>query len=470
MSKREGTPAGAGKGLEGIEDDDADGLAVDRAGEPLAARLRPAIDEERVAQVWQRLRLAQAGRARTHGSPDRLLNRSGFWAGHWSRRLLLLPATAAAVMIAVAWLVWPRLGGAPDGEGRAGGLMGTLMAGPTSGPGIDPTSGPTQDPRLDPTSGGATGGSELDFGRDSGRALTAREPSISLVAGAELAAAAAPRQLALRDGSQLSLGVGARLQVFANDGHRFGALLDGVSTSHFEVREGQRRWTIETELATLEGSDTRFTVAADHHQVRVTVERGQLMVRGERVPGRVMRLTAGNALVVIARLPAAASRQAPASSPAPRMASSAAVPADATSLAKPAASTAPAQAATVPVAAALRDADRLRRGGDARAAAELLEATLRSQPTDAAAGLIEFTLGRLYLERLGDPARAAAAFAAVSARGTPHSLLEDAMARRCEALWRAGLAAAARQGFAEYQRHYPRGARVAALEALLSAP
>jgi TolA-binding protein len=231
-----------------------------------------------------------------------------------------------------------------------------------------------------------------------------------------------------------------------------------------------------------------------------------VIVRGEGVPGRVARLLANQQLVVQARpqTPSSPSfeppaRELPASPPSnisPERANSGesdtaqivTSPAGAPtvpsvsrepSLVRPplrrvrrpdAQPSAPPAASPNSIALALQHADRLRELGDPAAAAEQLEDALLAHPKDAAAGLVEFTLGRLYLDRLGEPTRAARAFAAVLSRGAPQPLLEDALARYCEALWKAGQREAARAEFSKYQRTYPRGSRRAALAVLLAPP
>jgi hypothetical protein len=49
-------------------------------------------------------------------------------------------------------------------------------------------------------------------------------------------------------------------------------------------------------------------------------------------------------------------------------------------------------------------------------------------------------------------------------------LLEGALARRCEALWKSGQRGAARAELDEYGRRYPQGSWRAALTALVSGP
>ena len=116
---------------------------------------------------------------------------------------------------------------------------------------------------------------------------------VASVGAGELIDAPADRRVAFDDDSRLELEHGSRLQVLTNDGERFVAQLQRGRV-HFDVHPGgPRRWEIETARATVEVVGTAFTVEADEHHVVVKVERGVVMVRGEHVPDRVVRLTAG---------------------------------------------------------------------------------------------------------------------------------------------------------------------------------
>src|SRR5262249_44964351 len=119
--------------------------------------------------------------------------------------------------------------------------------------------------------------------------------------GAPLASGAtlsAPVDVPLSDGSRVVLEQGAALGGLADGGGRFVAVLRG-GRCRFDVRPGgPRRWTIETDLATVEVVGTAFTVERGAKRLEVGVERGVVVVRGERVPGRVRRLTAGERVVV----------------------------------------------------------------------------------------------------------------------------------------------------------------------------
>ena len=82
--------------------------------------------------------------------------------------------------------------------------------------------------------------------------------------------------------------------------------------------------------------------------------------------------------------------------------------------------------AEVDVPAALLDsADDARLAGDAERATRLLRELVRNHPRDSRAPMASFTLGRIYLNDLGDPARAATAFARARAL-RPHGPLSEA--------------------------------------------
>jgi tetratricopeptide (TPR) repeat protein len=119
---------------------------------------------------------------------------------------------------------------------------------------------------------------------------------------------------------------------------------------------------------------------------------------------------------------------------------------------------------------ALDEVDRLRAEGRVAEAADLLEDALARDPDATAAGLAAFTLGRIALDQLGQHDRAARAFAKVIAAGSPSSLLEDAHARRVDALIRAGRRADAEAALAEYERSFPEARRIARLRERLAAP
>src|SRR5262245_9965895 len=89
-----------------------------------------------------------------------------------------------------------------------------------------------------------------------------------------------------------------------------------------------------------------------------------------------------------------------------------------------------------------------------------LKSLLLRHRKDPRAQLAAFTLGRVFLEELGRPNEAAAAFADAEALAPDGFLTQDAIAREVEAWSRAGDATRARLRAEDYLRRYPEGSRV----------
>ena len=114
--------------------------------------------------------------------------------------------------------------------------------------------------------------------------------------------------------------------------------------------------------------------------------------------------------------------------------------------------------------AALMDAaDAARLSGHPRGAVRYLERVLREHGTSPVAPLAAFTLGRVLLDRLGEPHRAARAFGRARSLAPRGSLAQDALAREVEALSKGGHAREANLRAQEYVRTYPRGQRLRAV-------
>jgi transmembrane sensor len=94
----------------------------------------------------------------------------------------------------------------------------------------------------------------------------------------------------------------------------------------------------------------------------------------------------------------------------------------------------------------------------------MLERFLVAHGSEPSASLAEFSLGRLYLDALGDPARASGHFARALDHGLPVALTEDAIARLTEASARAGNVPAACAAAASYRARYPNGRHVATVD------
>ena len=107
-----------------------------------------------------------------------------------------------------------------------------------------------------------------------------------LAGGGGLAAQEGEARIALADGSAIVLAPGARLEPLRNDARAI-ALRLVRGQARFEVEPGgPRTWTVETGVATVEVVGTVFTVERGDGWARVEVERGVVVVRGERVPDR----------------------------------------------------------------------------------------------------------------------------------------------------------------------------------------
>lgn len=286
------------------------------------------------------------------------------------------------------------------------------------------------------------------------------------------------------DGARIEIDDDARLVPVVHDNDEVGLVLErGRAT--FDIPPGLgRRWWIDAGRTTVEVVGTRFDVVRDRDRVTVTVVRGAVLVRSELLADRVRRIAAGEHIVVARTEPPADSAGSDASSgsrydaeaeaesvaeagsrlgtgsgPTPRVgAADPAVGANPTA-APPAAPDA-VDAGTNPTAL-LQAADRARTAGENERAAELLTQFVTDHPTDPQTSVAAFTLGRLALERLDDPKRAAEAFQRALDAGVPRALEEDAMARLVESYARAGDHAAADEAAGRYLDRFANGRRAA---------
>jgi len=322
---------------------------------------------------------------------------------------------------------------------------------------------------------------------------------VRLADGAELRALRSDdtvSEYALDDGSRVELTPGASVEALANDASELVLVERGTAT--FDVRPGgARRWTIECGLATVVVVGTRFTVEQSAQRLRVSVARGAVLVRGERVPERARRLGAGDEIVIEAESPTQrashrAAIEAPSSPPSDEAQSALALPAAAPERAvivarerswrTLAASGAwerayaelgaagivrAATRASVDELLALADVARL--SGHPSDALAPLERIVDAHPQDANAPLAAFTLGRVASDQLHQPARAARAFEQALALGLPAALRPDALSRLARAHDAAANGAEASRAAARYLADYPDGPQRAAMQALVGA-
>ena len=297
----------------------------------------------------------------------------------------------------------------------------------------------------------------------------------------------------LSDGSRVELFGGARFEPLESSGSLFVAVLESGSAG-FDVRPGgPRRWRIECGLATVEVVGTHFTCDRSPGRLRVGVQRGAVLVSGERVPDRARRLVAGETIEV---------QEAQVPAPAPAVIAPAAAAHD--ELEPPPETAAPERAPPLPASAsswrelarrgrhdeafaalgsagirresrrlgvqdlfALADVARLS-GHPADAEAPLAR-ILADHVSDPQASLAAFALGRLELDTLGRPDRAAGALARALSLGIPQSLREDVRARLVEAYSRAGNHPAAAAAAKDYLREFPSGRYASTIESQAAA-
>lgn len=102
-------------------------------------------------------------------------------------------------------------------------------------------------------------------------------------------------------------------------------------------------------------------------------------------------------------------------------------------------------------------ADAARLSNHPAQAVSYLQRITKEHGADSRAPLAAFTLGRIYMSQLGQPASAARAFAQVRQLAPACALAEDALAREAEALAQAGQTAAAQRQAEAYLKQYPSG-------------
>jgi transmembrane sensor len=285
--------------------------------------------------------------------------------------------------------------------------------------------------------------------------------------------------LSLSDGSSIQLAGGARLEPLESTGSSFLAVLQRGSAS-FDVRPGgPRRWQVECGLATVEVVGTRFGCERGPGRLRVSVQRGAVLVRGERVADRVRRLVAGESLDVVEApvtptgpAPALAEAEAPSPSPLGVRPTSwqefAHRGRHHEAFAALGAQGVRRESRRLGVTDLLALADVARLSGHPMEAVTPLDRILTEFADDPQAPLAAFALGRLELDALGRPRRAITALERALALGIPQSLREDVRARLVEAHVRAGDRTAARVAARAYLREFPAGRYRAEMETQLA--
>jgi transmembrane sensor len=302
-----------------------------------------------------------------------------------------------------------------------------------------------------------------------------REPAASVWQNAVLRTGGDAMSVNLGEGSTLEVASESRVEVAesAKDSVRLN-LAQGSVLCDVTHREG-RRFVVAAAGVEVRVVGTRFRVALapSGERVEVQVERGTVEVTQRSDPGHVRRLSAGERWSVAQNAPAASAEPSVAA-PSPSEEATSPAPAESAALPEPSADVRPPPrtdkdsplheaTSTLEVASAkqlLDLANSARRSGDIPLAARAYEALLSRFPRDGRSGLAAFELGRLRLDRLGNPRGAAQAFERAIQLAPGSGFREDAMARLVDAYAALGATDACRRARQSYLESYPAGLHV----------
>ena len=311
-------------------------------------------------------------------------------------------------------------------------------------------------------------------------------PQAQRAASSERAAGRSGHTLRVADGSFAKLiGERSELEVTHNSPARVGFnLVSG--RAHFEVVPNtMRSFVVEAHPYRIEVIGTVFEVERSEREVSVAVQRGKVRVYGPQgaqdvVAGQVQRFARDAARIE----PAAAPKRAPeaeldesadergeqtrarartnkrSTRALPRwrsLSQSGDYEAAFESLSR-------GEPVEDDPAELMDAADAARLSSHPQSAVQYLERVVRGHARSPVAPLAAFTLGRVYLDKLGQPDRAAQAFELARRLAPAGSLAQDALAREVEALSKGGMAQKAYQRAQEYLERYPDGRRVRAVQ------
>lgn len=298
----------------------------------------------------------------------------------------------------------------------------------------------------------------------------------------------------LEDGSRLELSAHTRLELSesAPQSVRLELQKGGV---HCEVApNAKRRFSVVAAGVEVRVTGTRFSVSvapsSDRVDVQVTKGSVEVTVLGEAKPAR--RLLAGERWSVERPLERKSIESAEATALAP---SATALPQRSPAVSRPtegspsvgserlAVGSAPSAVGSGSVEAEsersletgsarelLEIGNAARRTGDIARAARAYELLLAKYPKDGRAGLAAFELGRLRMDRLGNPAGAVQALQRAITHASGAGFREDAMARLVSAHAALGANARCREAQKAYLRAYPAGVHASSVASKCGPP
>lgn len=294
----------------------------------------------------------------------------------------------------------------------------------------------------------------------------------SVAPAASDAPAVATHTLRLADGSVASLiGEHSELSILENTTNRVDLRLVAGRAQFDVVKNRSREFVVEAGDYRVTVVGTLFAVEHFERRLEVSVVEGTVRVDG---PSGVRMLVAGETASFDANAEQAQLEPpVPANEQAPKLARKKARAGDRPSwrsLSKngdyDAAYALIAQGTEVDddPAALMDAADAARLSGHPAGAVKYLERVLREHRSSPVAPLAAFTLGRVFLDHLGQPHRAAESFAVARKLAPTGSLAQDALAREVESLSKGGDEREANLKAKEYLRAYPKGRRVRAVQ------
>nr|PZN17263.1 MAG: hypothetical protein DIU78_24560 [Pseudomonadota bacterium] len=296
----------------------------------------------------------------------------------------------------------------------------------------------------------------------------ATQPTASAWENTALETAGDSLSVRLEDDSRIELSAYSRVELAGSTPNALRLRLERGSVRCNVTRRRDRHFIVAARGVEVRVLGTRFSVSMADSRVDVAVDEGSVEVRTPGAAGITRRLLSGERWsidldVMDRELVSGETAPTPAPSPSTRRRSP-----PASGKARPAPSAGANDQGPLEAASARElfdSANLARRAGDVESAVRAYEMLLARHPRDARAALAAFELGRLKLERLGDPAGAVPVLELAVAQAPSAGLREDALARLVQALAASGDYERCREERRTYLERYPKGVHVATVTA-----